>query len=102
MKKKVTKVKVTHRDEEFAIPLSALKPYKVVKAAKSKKGAAKGAKLLKKARLDRGWTQEQLANKARTAPTYVSALEKGDKRITPEMAKRLARPLKVDAEDLLR
>jgi DNA-binding XRE family transcriptional regulator len=58
--------------------------------------------VLRKLRAGRGWTQEQLARRAKLSRDYVAALEAGHKDNPPAAAlKRLARALGVSIADLL-
>ena len=58
---------------------------------------------IRKLRETRGWTQEQLAKKARVSQSYLSLLESGERGQAPSVriALRLARALDVEVEKLL-
>lgn len=57
---------------------------------------------LRKARKDRGWTQEDLADAADLAPVQVSRIERGVREIRLTTLVRLTQALKVTADELLR
>lgn len=50
----------------------------------------------------RGWSQEELAERAEVHRTYVSQVERGLRNPTILIVARLARALKVSAADLLK
>jgi transcriptional regulator with XRE-family HTH domain len=58
---------------------------------------------IRKLREARGWTQEQLAKKARVSQSYLSLLESGERGKAPSIriALRLAQALDVNVEKLL-
>lgn len=57
---------------------------------------------LREARLERGWSQEELASRADLHRTYVSNLERATVNVSLANAVRLARTLKVSLDDLIR
>lgn len=57
---------------------------------------------IRKARKQRGWTQEDLADAADLAPVQVSRIERGVREIRLTTLVRLTEALKVTADDLLR
>jgi len=56
---------------------------------------------LKQARLDRGWTQEDLGHEATLHSTEIGRLERGAREPRLSTIVRLARALKVSTADLL-
>jgi transcriptional regulator with XRE-family HTH domain len=56
---------------------------------------------LRSIRLDRGWTQEQLAERAEITPTYTSDLERAAKVPSLTIKLRLARAFDIDVSELL-
>jgi transcriptional regulator with XRE-family HTH domain len=59
------------------------------------------ARNVKKARDERGWSQEELADQAGLHRTYVSGIERKVRNPTIEIVERLAKALKVSASALL-
>ena len=57
---------------------------------------------VRKARLARGWTQEDLAHKTGLATVQVSRIERGRREVRLTTFARLVRALDVPAADLLR
>ena len=57
---------------------------------------------LKAARMKRGWTQAQLAERAGLLQQYVSLIEQGKQNVTLTTAQVLARVLRQDVSDMLR
>ena len=57
---------------------------------------------IKAERLRRGWSQQDLAHRARMAASDISRIENGRLSPYPGQVKRLARTLKLDASDLLK
>jgi transcriptional regulator with XRE-family HTH domain len=57
---------------------------------------------LKRRRLQRGWTQQALADRAGVARNTIARLETGNRRPSFEMLERLARAFKLSLADLLR
>jgi len=47
-----------------------------------------------------GWTQAELARRARLPQSNLSEIERGNRKAWPAAAKRLARALKVSVKDL--
>jgi transcriptional regulator with XRE-family HTH domain len=58
--------------------------------------------LLKKARLDAGLTQEQLAFRAHVDRSYLSEIERGVRHPTVEMVLKLCHSLGISAADVIR
>lgn len=52
-------------------------------------------------REERGWSQEDYADRSGIHRTYVSAIERGHRNPTIEVVERLARPFEVGAAELL-
>ena len=57
---------------------------------------------LKRRRLQRGWTQQALADKAGVARNTIARLETGNRRPSFEMLERLARAFRLSLAGLLR
>jgi transcriptional regulator with XRE-family HTH domain len=57
---------------------------------------------LKRRRLQRGWTQQALADRAGVARNTIARLETGNRRPSFEMLERLARAFRLSLADLLR
>ena len=57
---------------------------------------------LRQRRADRGWSQEEFADRAGMHRTYISDLERGARNPTILVVERLAQALAVDAADLLK
>ena len=57
---------------------------------------------LKKIRLQKGFSQESLADECGLHRTYVSSVERGERNITVDSMERLAIALGVDIRDLLK
>lgn len=55
---------------------------------------------VKKIRLDRGLSQEGLANEANLDRTYIPGIEKGERNVSITVIEKLAIALKVDIRDL--
>ncbi len=55
---------------------------------------------VKKLRLDRGLSQEGLANEANLDRTYIPGIEKGERNVSITVIEKLAIALKVDIRDL--
>lgn len=62
--------------------------------------AAIGSRI-RSARLDKGFTQEKLANLADISPTYVSAIENGSSKVALPTLIRIASVLETTADTLL-
>lgn len=56
---------------------------------------------LRRLRHEKGWSQEEFADRAGIHRTYVSDLERGARNPTIEVVERLAKPFKVNAGSLL-
>ena len=56
---------------------------------------------LRRLRNEKGWSQEEFAERAGIHRTYVSDLERGARNPTIEVVERLAKPFKVKAGSLL-
>ena len=59
------------------------------------------SKNIKKVRLQKGFSQESLADECGLHRTYVSSVERGERNITVDNMERLAIALGVDLRDLL-
>jgi len=57
---------------------------------------------LKRRRLERGWTQQALADRAGVARNTIARLETGNRRPSFQMLERLARAFRLSLADLLR
>ena len=57
---------------------------------------------LRRERVERGWSQEEFADRAGIHRTYVSDLERGSRNPTIVIVERLALALDISASDLLR
>ena len=53
-------------------------------------------------RLDRGWSQETLADKLGVHRTYMGGIERGERNLTLKSVERIAARLRVDPLELLR
>ncbi|MBF6569981.1 MAG: helix-turn-helix transcriptional regulator [Candidatus Binataceae bacterium] len=67
-----------------------------MKAIKSRFG--RRVRILRK---QRGWTQEELAAKAKKHPTYIGGIERGERNPTLTVLAELARALGVPLSELL-
>lgn len=56
---------------------------------------------LRRLRNEKGWSQEEFADRAGIHRTYVSDLERGARNPTIEVVERLAKPFRVKAGSLL-
>ena len=56
---------------------------------------------LRRLRHEKGWSQEEFADRAGIHRTYVSDLERGARNPTIEVVERLAKPFKVKAGSLM-
>jgi transcriptional regulator with XRE-family HTH domain len=63
---------------------------------------ARWGETLKRRRLQRGWTQQALADRAGVARNTIARLETGNRRPSFEMLERLARAFRLSLPDLLR
>jgi transcriptional regulator with XRE-family HTH domain len=52
-------------------------------------------------RLQKGWSQEELARRADLHRTYIGAIERHERNVSLLNVERIAKALKVDAKDLL-
>jgi transcriptional regulator with XRE-family HTH domain len=59
------------------------------------------ARKLKSLRLEKGWTQEQLAKRADLHRTYIGAIERYERNVSLLNVERIASALRVDVKDLL-
>ena len=55
---------------------------------------------VRRLRLSRGWTQEELAQRAGRHWTYIGGIERGERNITIQVIADLARALGVEIRDL--
>ena len=58
-------------------------------------------KRLRQERLERGYSQEMLADRAKVHRTYIGMLERAEKNVTLESAQRIARALGLRVRDLI-
>ena len=56
---------------------------------------------LKRLRLEKGWSQEEFADRAGIHRTYVSDIERAARNPTISVVEKLAKPLRVSASTLL-
>jgi transcriptional regulator with XRE-family HTH domain len=56
---------------------------------------------LRRLRTERGWSQEDFADRAGIHRTYVSGIERGERNPTITVVERLAKAMGVDAGELL-
>jgi transcriptional regulator with XRE-family HTH domain len=59
------------------------------------------ARSVKTLRLDKGWSQEELARRADLHRTYIGSIERHERNVSLLNVERIAKALKVDAKDLL-
>ena len=59
------------------------------------------AKNVKKLRIEKGWTQEELARRAELHRTYIGAIERHERNVSLLNVERIAKALKVKPKDLL-
>ena len=52
-------------------------------------------------RLQKGWSQEELASRADLHRTYIGAIERHERNVSLLNVERIAKAFKVDAKDLL-
>jgi transcriptional regulator with XRE-family HTH domain len=52
-------------------------------------------------RLQKGWSQEELARRADLHRTYIGAIERHERNVSLLNVERIAKAFKVDAKDLL-
>jgi transcriptional regulator with XRE-family HTH domain len=50
-------------------------------------------KTIRRLRLEKGWTQEDLAEKAKLHPTYIGGIERGERNVGLDNIVRIARAL---------
>ena len=60
------------------------------------------AKNVRRLRLERSWSQEELADKCNLHRTYIGAIERSERNITVKTLFRIAEALECDATQLLR
>jgi transcriptional regulator with XRE-family HTH domain len=58
------------------------------------------AKTVRRFRLEKGWSQEECAERAKIAPVYLSGVERGVRNPTVKVLARLARAFAVPLRDL--
>lgn len=56
---------------------------------------------VKSLRLEKGWTQEELARRADLHRTYIGSIERHERNISLLNVERIAKALKVNIKDLL-
>ncbi len=56
--------------------------------------------IIKKKRLDKGYSQEELAEKSDLHRTYIGMIERGEKNITLLNIEKIAKALDIDIKDL--
>ena len=56
---------------------------------------------MKSLRLEKGWTQEELARLADLHRTYIGSIERYERNVSLLNVERIAKALKVDVKDLL-
>lgn len=56
---------------------------------------------VRKARLEKGWSQEELAFEAELQRTYISEIENGKRNPTLDVVEAITRVLEVDVTELL-
>ena len=59
------------------------------------------ARSVKTLRLEKGWSQEELARRADLHRTYIGSIERHERNVSLLNVERIAKALKVDAKDLL-
>jgi len=52
-------------------------------------------------RLQKGWTQEELARRAELHRTYIGAIEREERNVSLVNVERIAKALRVDPKELL-
>jgi transcriptional regulator with XRE-family HTH domain len=58
------------------------------------------ARKVRSLRLDRGWSQEELARRADLHRTYIGAIERNERNVSLINVEKIAKALKVDIKDL--
>lgn len=53
----------------------------------------KFGKTVRRLRLEKGWTQEDLAERAKLHPTYIGGIERGERNVSLDNIVRIARAL---------
>ena len=56
---------------------------------------------VKSLRLEKGWSQEELAERADLHRTYIGSIERHERNVSLLNVERIAKALKVDVKDLL-
>jgi len=59
------------------------------------------ARSVKNLRLEKGWSQEELARRADLHRTYIGAIERDERNVSLQNVERIAKALGVRAKDLL-
>ena len=59
------------------------------------------ARSVKTLRLEKGWSQDELARRADLHRTYIGSIERHERNVSLLNVERIAKALKVDARDLL-
>ncbi len=59
-------------------------------------------KVLRKVRNEKGWSQEELAERAKVHRTYIGMLERGEKNITLLNLRKISKALGVNASELVK
>lgn len=65
-----------------------------------RKGLVALGRRIRRLRLERGWSQEELAHRARLDRTYVGGIERGERNVAVMNLLRLARVLSVPVGEL--
>ena len=68
---------------------------------KNSKILKKFAQKVKTLRLEKGWTQEELAHRADLHRTYIGSIERRERNVSLLNVERIAKALKVNIKDLL-
>ncbi|MDT8302170.1 MAG: helix-turn-helix transcriptional regulator [Sedimentisphaerales bacterium] len=58
------------------------------------------ARSVKTLRLEKGWSQDELARRADLHRTYIGSIERHERNVSLLNVERIAKALKVDAKDL--
>jgi len=61
----------------------------------------KFARRVKTLRLEKGWTQEELARRTNLHRTYIGSIERYERNVSLINVERIAKALKVDVKDLV-
>ena len=59
------------------------------------------ARSVKNLRLEKGWSQDELARRADLHRTYIGSIERHERNVSLLNVERIAKALKVDVRDLL-